>query len=359
MYSVVAAIVVLGVLIFVHELGHFIVAKLSGVRVLVFSLGFGPKICGVRKGDTEYILSAIPLGGYVKMLGESRGDEEDPEEELSPEEQKVSYAHKGPWRRMAIIVAGPLTNIFFAALVFTLVYLFGVPSLMPIVGEVNYEMPAFSAGFKSGDRIVSIDGRRIETWDELSATIRGSGGRELEIAYERNGEVHTTRVAPKKVESKDLFGEPVVNYVIGITASGKTRIDHYQPGKAVVQGLKETWNVAYLTVVGFVKMIERVIPARDLGGPIMIAQMAGQHAKAGILSLLYFMGIISVNLGILNLFPIPILDGGHLMFILVEIIRGRPLSPRKIEIAQQFGLFLLISLMIFVFYNDLARIFTR
>ncbi len=360
MYSVVAAIVVLGVLIFVHELGHFIVAKLSGVRVLIFSLGFGPRLCGVRKGDTEYILSAIPLGGYVKMLGEGRvEDDDDPEAELSQEEKEVSFACKGPWRRMAIIVAGPLTNILFAALVFSAVYLFGVPSLMPIIGEVNYDMPAYSAGFKAGDRIVSIDGRRIESWDELSAAIRGSGGRELEIAYERNGEIHRTTVIPKKIESRDLFGEPVVNYVIGITASGATRINHYQPGEALIQGVRETWNVAYLTVVGFIKMIERVIPAKDLGGPIMIAQMAGQHAKAGLLSLLYFMGIISVNLGILNLFPIPILDGGHLLFILIEIVRGRPLSPRKIEIAQQFGLFLLVSLMIFVFYNDLARIFSQ
>jgi regulator of sigma E protease len=177
MYSVVSAIVVLGVLIFVHELGHFVVAKLSGVRVLVFSLGFGPKLCGVRLGETEYILSAIPLGGYVKMLGEGKGEEEDEEAELSEEEQQGSYAHKGPWRRMAIIVAGPLTNILFAALVFAVVYLFGVPSLVPVVGEVNYEMPAYSAGFRPGDRIISIDGKKIETWDELSSTIRSSGGR--------------------------------------------------------------------------------------------------------------------------------------------------------------------------------------
>ncbi|NPA25727.1 MAG: RIP metalloprotease RseP, partial [Deltaproteobacteria bacterium] len=207
--------------------------------------------------------------------------------------------------------------------------------------------------------IIAIDGKKIETWDELSSMIRSSGGRELEITYERDGMVATTRVTPQKVESKNMFGEPVVNYIIGITASGETRIDHYQPGEALIQGCKETWNVAYLTVVGFIKMIERVIPAKELGGPIMIAQMAGQHAKAGILSLLYFMGIISVNLGILNLFPIPILDGGHLMFIVIEIIKGRPVSVRKIELAQQIGLCLLISLMIFVFYNDLARIFSK
>ncbi|NPA24740.1 MAG: RIP metalloprotease RseP, partial [Deltaproteobacteria bacterium] len=167
MYSTISAIIVLGVLIFVHELGHFLVAKLSGVRVLVFSLGFGPRLCGFKKGDTEYVLSAVPLGGYVKMLGEGRGEED--EEELSEEDKQVSYAYKSPWRRLAIIIAGPGANIIFAALVFSLVYLFGVPTLKPVIGEVNYEMPAYSAGFKSGDRIIAIDGKKIETWDELSS----------------------------------------------------------------------------------------------------------------------------------------------------------------------------------------------
>ncbi len=356
MYSTVSAIIVLGILIFVHELGHFLVAKFCGVRVLVFSLGFGPRLFGFRKGDTEYQLSAVPLGGYVKMLGEGKDDNE---VELSAEERPFSYEYKTPWQRLAIIIAGPGANIIFAALVFSVVYLFGVPSLSSVIGEVNHEMPAYSAGFQSGDKIVLIDGQTIDDWEQLSAAVRASGGRELEITYVRDNEQLSTRVVPKRVENKNMFGENVVTYIIGITASGETEIKHYQPGEALIQGLSETWKVSCLTVVGFVKMIERVIPAKDLGGPIMIAQMAGQHAKAGILSLLYFMGIISVNLGILNLFPIPVLDGGHLLFITMEIILGRPVSMRKIEIAQQVGLCLLISLMIFVFYNDLTRIFTK
>ncbi len=364
MYSTISAIVVLGVLIFVHELGHFIAAKLNGVRVLIFSLGFGPRLCGFKAGETEYLLSAVPLGGYVKMLGEGHDDngEEETGEGFSPpdeEEKAVSYAYKSPWRRLAIIVAGPGANIVFAALVFSLVYLFGVPSLLPVVGEVNYKLPAFSAGLKPGDRIVAIDGKQIPTWDELSRTIRNSGGRELLLEFERAGERRSVKIKPARIESRNVFGEPVNSYVIGITAAGKTAVKHYRPGRALVEGLKETWNVAQLTVVGFIKMIERVIPARELGGPILIAQMAGQHAKAGILSLLYFMGIISVNLGILNLFPIPVLDGGHLLFIVLELLLGRPVNRRKIEFAQQVGLCLLISLMVFVFYNDLARIFSR
>ena len=356
MYSTVSAIIVLGILIFVHELGHFLVAKFCGVRVLVFSLGFGPRLFGFRKGDTEYLLSAIPLGGYVKMLGEGKGEDG---VELTAEEKPFSYEYKSPWQRLAIIIAGPGANILFAALVFSVVYLFGVPSLSSVIGEVNHEMPAFSAGFQSGDKIVKIDDLTIADWEQLSAAVRASGGNELVIAYERGNELLETRVVPKRMENKNMFGENVVTYVIGITASGETVVKHYRPGQALIQGLKETWKVSYLTVLGFIKMIERVIPAKDLGGPIMIAQLAGQHAKAGILSLLYFMGIISVNLGILNLFPIPVLDGGHLLFITMEIILGRPVSMRKMEIAQQVGLFLLISLMIFVFYNDLTRIFTK
>ncbi|MEA3332074.1 MAG: RIP metalloprotease RseP [Pseudomonadota bacterium] len=356
MYSTVSAIIVLGILIFVHELGHFLVAKFCGVRVLVFSLGFGPRLFGFRKGDTEYLLSAVPLGGYVKMLGEGKGDDD---VELSAEEKPFSYEYKSPWQRLAIIIAGPGANILFAALVFSVVYLFGVPSLSSVIGEVNHEMPAYSAGFQSGDKIVKINDQAIVDWEQLSAAVRVSGGHELVIAYERGNQLLEARVVPKRMESKNMFGENVVTYIIGITALGETVVKHYRPGQALIQGLKETWKVSYLTVLGFIKMIERVIPAKDLGGPIMIAQMAGQHAKAGILSLLYFMGIISVNLGILNLFPIPVLDGGHLLFITMEIVLGRPVSMRKMEIAQQVGLFLLISLMIFVFYNDLTRIFTK
>ncbi|MCD6293298.1 MAG: RIP metalloprotease RseP [Deltaproteobacteria bacterium] len=357
MYSTVSAIIVLGILIFVHELGHFLVAKFCGVRVLVFSLGFGPRLCGFRKGDTEYQLSAVPLGGYVKMLGEGGKSEDDVE--LSAAEKPFSYEYKSPWQRLAIIIAGPGANILFAALVFSIVYLFGVPSLSSVIGEVNPEMPAYSAGFQPGDKIIKIDDQKIADWEQLSATVRASGGHELVIIYERGAELLETRVVPKRMENQNMFGENVVTYIIGITASGETVVKHYRPGQALIQGVSETWKVAYLTVMGFVKMIERVIPAKDLGGPIMIAQMAGQHAKAGILSLLYFMGIISVNLGILNLFPIPVLDGGHLLFITMEIILGRPVSLRKMEIAQQFGLCLLISLMVFVFYNDLSRIFTK
>ncbi len=356
MYNVISAIVVLGVLIFVHELGHFLVAKLCGVRVLVFSLGFGPRLCGWRRGETDYVLSAVPLGGYVKMLGEGKDEEG---VELAPEDEPYSYAAKKPWQRLAIVFAGPFTNIVFAALVFGLVYFCGVPSLNTRIGEVNPDLPAFAAGIEAGDRVLAINGIKVESWEELSQLIKKSRGAELRLELQRGETTVTVRVRPKKIARQNIFGEPVTTYVVGITAAGETNIRKYPPAQALVQGVVETWKIARLTLVSFVKLVERVIPAKTLGGPIMIAQMAGQQAKAGLLNLLYFMGIISINLGILNLFPVPILDGGHIVFILIEMVRGKPVSVRKMEIAQQIGLFILISLMVYVFYNDLTRIFTE
>jgi len=354
MNSLFSFILVLGVLIFVHELGHFLVAKLCGVRVLVFSLGFGPKVFGVKKGETDYILSAVPLGGYVKMLGEGK----DGDDELSEEERPFSYAAKKPSRRLAIVFAGPFTNIVFAALIFAVVYVYGVPLLNSRIGEVKPDFPAFTVGIKAGDKVLAVNGHPIHSWDELSTTIKKSDGKLLTVTVERGGATETFEVQPRKIETKNIFGETVVTYVIGITAAGETDILKYPPGRALVQGVKETWDIIKLTLVGFLKLIERVIPAKTLGGPIMIAQMAGQQAKAGLLNLLYFMGIISINLGILNLFPIPVLDGGHIVFILIEMVMGKPVSMKKMEIAQQIGLFILVSLMIYVFYNDLTRIFS-
>jgi regulator of sigma E protease len=356
MYNVIAAIIVLGVLIFVHELGHFLVAKWSGVRVLVFSLGFGPRVFGVRRGDTEYRLSAIPLGGYVKMLGEGPGSGFCP---LPPADEPYSFAAKRPWQRLLIVFAGPATNIIFAALVFAVVHVAGVPVLNTLVGEVDPQYPAFAAGVRAGDRVVAVDGKPVADWEALSTAIKESHGRALAVVIDRKGERLEVTVVPAKIETENIFGETVVTYIIGITAAGETDIRRLPPGRALLRGVMETWEVARLTIVGFIKLIARVIPAKTLGGPIMIAQMAGQQAKAGLLNLIYFMGIISVNLGILNLFPVPVLDGGHILFILLEMILGRPLSMRKLEIAQQVGLFILISLMIFVFYNDLTRIFTE
>jgi len=351
MITVISAIIVLGVLIFVHEFGHFIVAKWFDIKVLRFSLGFGPKLIGKTYGETEYCISAVPLGGYVKILGQ------DPEEEVEPEDEERAFSKKSVWIRMAVVVAGPLFNLLLAVFIFSVVYMFGVPQLTTRVGSVNKDFPAYQAGIQPGDRIVAVDGKKVANWEELSRAIRSSKGETIKLTIERKGKTITVVVPPKIRKTKNIFGEEKEVRMIGITASQEIVKQSVGPIKAIGMGFQRTWEIIYLTFVSIAKIIERVIPAKTIGGPIMIMQMAGQQAKEGVVNFVLFMALISINLGILNLLPIPVLDGGHLFFMFFEVIFGKPLSVRKMEIAQNIGLALLILLMVFAFYNDLSRIF--
>ena len=351
MITVVSAIVVLGVLIFVHEFGHFIVAKGFGIKVLRFSLGFGPKIIGKTVGETEYCIASVPLGGYVKILGQDR------EEEIDPAEKDRAFSEKSVWVRMAVVVAGPFFNLLLAVVIFSGVYMFGIPQLTTRVGSVNRDFPAYQAGIKPGDRIVAVDGIPVKNWMELSKAIRTSKGALIRLQIKRGKKVLTIRIHPRIQKIKNIFGEEKAIRMIGITASEEIVKQSVGPFRAVTMGIQRTWEIIYLTFVSIIKIIERAIPAKTIGGPIMIMQMAGQQAKAGAANFLLFMALISINLGILNLLPIPVLDGGHLFFMFFEVVFGRPLSVRKMEIAQNIGLALLILLMVFAFYNDLSRIF--
>ncbi len=351
--SVISAVVVLGVLIFIHELGHFLVAKISGVRVLKFSLGFGPKILGRKVGDTEYLLSLIPLGGYVKMLGESYDDDEEGEEQEDPEH---SFMQQKLWKKMGIVAAGPIFNFLFGVVIFSLIYCFGVPTLTTEVGELAKGFPAEEAGIQVGDVIVAINDREVSRWEELSQIIHESNGEDLEIALMRGEEQHNIKLSPTKDLTKNIFGEEVEVYLIGITAAEKFVKERHNPFVALFKGMEHTWQITRLTVLTIVKLFQRKISFKTLGGPILIAQLAGKQAQAGILSFFFFMGLLSINLGVLNLFPIPILDGGHLVFFALEGIFRRPLKGKVVDIAQHMGMFLLILLMIFVFYNDIVRI---
>lgn len=347
-----STIIVLGILVFAHELGHFFLAKRLGVGVITFSLGFGPKLIGRKIGETQYQISAFPLGGYVKLIGEN------PEEKIKEEDLPRSFSAQPVWKRAFIIGAGPFFNFFLAVVFFSLVNLFGIPYFPPKVGDVSPGLPAERAGIKKGDTIVSINGEPISKWDELSRIIRNSEGRELRLRIKRNGEELDLKVKPQSSKIKNIFGEEVSTYMIGITHSGEILIQKVNPLFAIGQGFIQTWQGIQLTVTGIVKLIQRVIPAKTLGGPILIAQLAGEQAKRGLLSLILFTAILSINLGVINLIPIPILDGGHFLFLAVEAILRRPVSIRKIEIAQQIGLVLIILLMLFAFYNDLVRIFS-
>lgn len=349
--SIVAAILVLGFLILFHEMGHFLVAKRLGVGVLKFSIGFGPKLIGRQYGATEYVISAIPLGGFVKMIGE------DPEEEVSDADRPYSFTHKPLWQRTAIVLAGPVANLLLAFLAFTLVFtLYGaqVPGEAARVGGLIQGMPAEAAGLQADDLIVAVDGKAIENWEQLSEIISSSGGKRLSLAVERGGERFDLTLAPEPRDDKNIFGEVQGKaYRIGIERGFVTEEVTFI--EAIGMGASQTYWWMKTLVLSVWKLIRGSIPADQIGGPILIVQTAGQQAQKGLEDLLHFMAMISVNLAILNLLPIPILDGGHLFFFLIEGVLRRPLAIRHREIAQQVGLVLLVSLMAFALYNDIAR----
>jgi regulator of sigma E protease len=354
--TIVSTVIVLGILIFVHELGHFLLSKKMGVKVLKFSLGFGPRLIGKKVGETEYQIAVFPLGGFVKPLGE------DPNDEVKAEEYPRSFWAQPVWKRALIIGAGPFFNFFLAAVLFSSVNLIaGIPSLPavpPQVEEVSPGYPAEAAGLKKGDLILSINGKDISTWEELQQIVSNSQGKELSLKVKRNGETVDINVTPKPFTDKNLFGEEIQTFKIGVTHAPVNAV--YQkvgPLAALGNGFVQTWQVIELTVTGIVKLIQRVIPAKEIGSPIMIAKLAGEQARRGLLSLAVFTAIISINLGVLNLFPIPVLDGGHLFFLALEAVLRKPVSLRKMEIAQQIGLIFIILLMLFAIRNDLVRYF--
>ncbi len=349
MITILSAIVVLGVLIFVHELGHFIFAKLFRVGVEKFSLGFGPKLIGKTIGETEYLVSAFPLGGYVKMVGENADGE------LSPEDLARSFAAKPPLQRIVIVAAGPLSNLLFAWLVFIAVFMIGVPSPTTRIGEVVQGKPAARAGIKANDLVTSVDGAAVSRWEEFAKLIAESKGKPIVVQVTRGATPLSFTVVPESRTGKNLLGETVTSPIIGVVSAGEVVIDRFGPGEAFVKGSIQTANVIGLTLMSIEKLIERAIPLDTIGGPIMIAKMAGQQAAAGGVSFLAFMALLSVNLGVLNLLPVPILDGGHLFFYFWELIFRKPVSMKSREIAQQIGLVLLIALMVLAFYNDIAR----
>jgi len=351
-YAIGAALIGLGLLIVIHEWGHFLVAKLSGVGVVTFSVGFGPKLWVRKKGETEYALSAFPLGGYVKMVGE------DPEEEVQQHDIERSFSHKGLLKRIAIVAAGPGFNLLLAVVLLMIVYFFyGVPVLSTRISGVESGSPAELAGIRKGDRIVAVNGQAVDEWDGLSGKIKESQGAPLNIQIQRDSQQLSLTVQPVKKAGRSIFGEKLEIWVIGI--GSQVSIEKGNPGQAVVRAFQQTYEYSKLTLLALYKMINGDVSPRNLGGPIMIAQMAGQQAQEGLGSFLAFLAVLSINLGVLNLLPVPVLDGGHLLFFVVEAIIGRPVAVKHRERAQQVGIFLLMLLMVYAFYNDIARFFEK
>jgi regulator of sigma E protease len=351
MVTFVSTVIVLGVLIFFHELGHFLAAKLFKVRVEAFSLGFPPKLISKKIGETDYRLSVIPLGGYVKLLGEN------PKDEVPPELVPYSFMHHPLWHRFLIVLAGPGFNVIFAILAFFLVFSFsGLPYLTTEIGGVKEGSPAALAGLQKGDRVLEVDGVKVARWEELSQKIRESGEKPLIIKYRRDGRVFQLQLVPQRMETTDIFGVAVSVPLIGIMAPEKVSLEPIGPLRALAESGLATYRVASLTIQSLYKLISREMPLKNLGGPILIAQVAGRQAEMGVSNLIQFMALLSINLAILNLLPVPVLDGGHLFFFVIEAIRGKPVELKHREMAQAIGIMLLLALMLLVFYQDLLRL---
>ena len=345
-YNVALFILVLGALIFVHELGHFLFAKWARVKVERFSLGFGPALWSRVWGETEYRLSAVPLGGYVKMHGEQLDEQEDV---LEPER---SFQHQSVWKRIPIVAAGPGFNFIFAILLVAFVYVAGIPVETSLRINVLPGSAAAAAGLQTDDVLVGYDGNSVVRGSELVAHIQASGGRPVSFEVERGERLMTVAVTPQQ---DDASG----NYRIGVQLlAHDVTLERHNPVAALGYGAAWTWNISYLSVAGFGKILSGAIPASEsVAGPIGIAQMIGKQAQEnGWRNVIYFTAAISISLAIINLLPIPVLDGGHLMFFAIEIVNGAPLNLRKREIAQQVGILLILSLMVFAFYNDITRL---
>jgi len=434
-YDIIYFIILLGILIFVHELGHFIIAKKSGVGVLKFSLGFGPRIIGKKIGETEYQISAIPLGGYIKIIGEN------PEEEISEEDRKKSFSEKPIRTRMAIIVFGPLMNMLLSFVLFSLIALIGfkIPAFMeapPSVGWIDPDSPAQRAGLQEGDLIIRVNDRNVSNWEELKFILASNPNARLRLDIEREGIIVPKELVP---EERGLFGlgyagiqpewPPVIKEIkegypadlaglkagdlvlaiddeemlhwiqmamtiwdnpnktltfkvkrgqeilsfpikpkavkakektiglIGISSPRETISKQHGPLKAIVRGGHETLKVTKMTITVLWRLLVRRISLRTVGGPILIFRVAGAAAKSGITDFMSLMASLSITLAIINTLPIPILDGGHLLFLGIEAIRRKPVSVKTRELAYRAGLIIIIMLMLIVFYIDITRFF--
>jgi len=355
--SILAAILVLAVVIFVHELGHFLVGKWCNVEVRVFSMGFGPTLFARKVGETVYRIALIPLGGYVKMAGyeEEGGDSED-----APSDPRRGFTVKPLWQRAAIVAAGPAVNLVFAAAILTgcaLAYGIAVPTVAAKIEDVAIDKPGHQGGLGAGDTVVGVSGKPISTWDEMVAEIGSSGGRALQFEVAGpDGAKRTVDVTPALVEQRDAYGEVFGPKVYQIGVRRGIEFVSVGPLEALSAGVKRTWMDSTMIVGTVVRLIQGRVSAGDLGGPVLVVAEASRQAQSGLQPLLFFMALISINLGIVNLLPIPVLDGGHLMFMGFEAVRGRPLPLRVREYALGFGMMLIGTLMLFVVFNDIFRL---
>ena len=347
--GILIAILVLSFLIFFHELGHFLVARLLGVKVEVFSIGFGKKLICKKYGDTEYCLSAIPLGGYVQMKGQ---DDTNPALKSNDID---SYTSKTPFERILILLGGPFFNILLAFIIYYFIAINGWKKLAPEVGHILPNSPAVNI-LKKNDYIISINGIKIKTWDDIKDAINHSNP-PLHLVIKRDNKLLNVELIPKIMETKNIFNEDIKRKLIGISPSGKVITIHYNMIDSFKIALNETIEKSKLIFTGFMKMVTGVIGLENVSGPVTIVKVTSDASKYGVVAVLLLTALISVNLGILNLLPIPALDGGHIMFNLYELITQKEVNEEIMIKLTIGGWIILGSLMVVGFYNDITRLF--
>jgi len=355
-------IILITIVVFIHEYGHYYFAKKFGVGITDFSIGFGKEIFGWNdKAGTRWKICWVPLGGYVKFFGDrnvfSQAEQKDLINSYSKEDRKKLFILKPLYQRAIIVAAGPLANFVLAILIFTIINMISGKDMTPaLVNEVQIDSPAYVAGFKKNDIILSIDDNKVESILQVSTFINVSTSKKIKFLVDRNGNQIFFLVAPNYVDGKDALGNSVKKRIIGIKLSpidNQFNKERLNPSKAIYYSLKEVWFVTSSSLNYLGKMIVGAADTSQLGGPIKIAKITGQVSKHGIMPFLSVMAYISISLGLINLFPIPMLDGGHLMFYSFEKILGRALSQKTQEFFFRIGLFALLSLMFFVTFNDL------
>src|ERR1700683_5491382 len=357
---------VLSLVVFFHELGHFLVARWCGVRILVFSIGFGPELVGFYdRYGTRWKIAAIPLGGYVKFFGdESAASTPDSGRllQMSDKERAESFFFQNVWKPAAVVAAGPVANFILAIVIFAGIFmLYGMQTMSARVDEVQLDSPAATAGFETGDLVVAIDGQKISSFADMQRIVSDSAGETLSVTVERGGGQVVLKATPQLHEDKDIFGNVRRIGLLGIKRSpgpGDVKYEPVSPPRAVLLGVQETWFVVDKTLTYIGRVIIGREAANQLGGPIRIAQMSGQVASVSFVALIHLAAVLSVSIGLLNLFPIPLLDGGHLLFYSIEAVRGRPLSEKAQEVGFRIGLAIVLMLMIFATFNDIVHLAT-
>lgn len=360
----VAFLLVLTVVVFIHELGHFLVARWCGVDVKAFSIGFGPEIFGFDdKHGTRWRFAWIPLGGYVKFMDDENAasqPSQDKIREMTAEERAGSFHHKPLWQRAAVVAAGPIANFILAIAIFTVWFsIFGVRSLEPRVDTVLQNSAAQVAGFQSGDLIKAINSEEIASFADVQRHVMTSGGRELTFDVDRKGQALKLIAVPKLTTQKDTSGDEMKTYLIGIrpvVTESSASVSYPSPIESFGLACGRTWSIISTTMTYLADVFIGRQPADQLGGPVRIADLAGKVAKNSWQDLIFLTAFISVSIGLINLFPIPLLDGGHLLFYGIEAVRRKPLSEASQELGFRIGMAVVLSLMIFATYNDLPII---